>query len=261
MGSSRFVTSADGTRIHVVESGEGGRDVLVLGGLAEHAGRYAHVAAAWTARGARVHAMELRGHGNSGGRRSHVLDWGEYRADVRAVADELRPGWVMFAHSMGGLVALDAVHDGLRPARLALSNPLCGVKLKVPGWKTALGRGLSRLWPTLALTNEVDPAALSRDPEVGRAYARDPNVYGKVTARWFTEMTAAQARVAGMSASPVPMAFFLAESDPITDAAASRALALRLGAEVREYPGRLHELVNETDQAEIIAALGDWLLA
>lgn len=259
--TSRFVTSADGTRIHVVESGGGARDVLVLGGLAEHAGRYTHVAADWTARGTTVHAMELRGHGNSGGRRSHVLDWGEYRADVRAVADTLRPGWVMFAHSMGGLVALDAVRDGLRPAKLALSNPLCGVKLKVPGWKTALGRGLSRLWPTLALTNEVDPGALSHDPEVGRAYAADPNVYGKVTARWFTEMTAAQARVGAMSTFPVPLAFFVSDDDPITDAATSKAIARRVGATVVDFPGMLHELVNETEKARVITAVGDWLLA
>lgn len=258
--SSRFVTSADGTRIHVVEHGAGERDVLILGGLAEHAARYAHVAAAWTARGATVHVMELRGHGNSGGRRSHVLSWGEYRDDVRAVASGLRPGWAFFAHSMGGLVALDAVRDGVRPARLALSNPLCGVKLKVPGWKSAVGRGLSRLWPTLALTNEVSPDALSRDPAVGAAYAKDPDVYHKVTARWFTEMTAAQARVGAMTSFPVPLAFFLSDTDPITDAATSRALAQRVGAQVFDQPGMLHELVNELGKEQVIAAMGDWLL-
>ncbi len=259
--TDRFVTATDGTRVHVVVHGEGTRDVLLLGGLAEHAARYAHVAPVWAALGAQVHVMELRGHGSSGGRRSHVLDWAEYRDDVRAVAATLRPGWVFFAHSMGGLVALDAVRDGLRPARLLLSNPLCGVKLKVPGWKTGLGRALSRVWPTLALTNEVDPGALSRDAAVGAAYARDPEVYHKVTARWFTEMTAAQARVAAIPTFPVPLRFDLSETDPITDAAASRALAQRVGAEVVEHPGMLHELVNEIGQDELIADLGRWLLA
>jgi lysophospholipase len=257
---SAFATSADGTRIHHVVHGDGERDVLILGGLAEHAGRYAHVAEAWTGRNARVTVMELRGHGHSGGARSHVLAWGEYAEDVRAVSETLRPGWSMLAHSMGGLVALDAVRAGLAPARLALSNPLCGVKMRVPGWKAGVGRALSRLWPTLALANDLDPAHLSRDPEVGKAYLADPNVYAKVTARWFTEMTAAQARVAAMSTPAMPVRFFLSDDDPITDAAAARSVAGRIGAEVQAYPGMLHELVNELGKEAVIADVGDWLL-
>lgn len=258
--ASRFFDAADGTKIHAVTSGEGTRDVLVLGGLAEHAGRYDHVAATFAARGATVTVMELRGHGNSGGRRSHVDRWSEYVDDVSAVSSQLREGWTLLAHSMGGLVALDAVRGGTRPARVALSNPLCGVKMKVPAWKAGLGRGLSRIWPTLALTNELDPGHLSRDPAVGRGYSEDPNVYKKVTARWFTEMTAAQARVAAMTACAVPLKFFLSDSDPITDAAVAKRLAAQLSAEVQDYPGMLHELVNELGKETVVADLGDWLL-
>ena len=258
--ASRFFDAADGTRIHAVTTGEGARDVLVVPGLAEHAGRYDHVAAALAARGGCVTVMELRGHGNSGGRRSHVENWNEYLGDVSAVASHLREGWTLLAHSMGGLVALDGVRAGLRPARVALSNPLCGVKMKVPAWKTGLGRGLSRIWPTLALTNELDPAHLSRDLSVGRAYVADPNVYKKVTARWFTEMTAAQARVGAMTACPMPVKFFLSDSDPITDAAVAKRLAGQLSAEVQDYPGMLHELVNELGKDQVVADLGDWLL-
>lgn len=258
--ASRFFDAADGTRIHAVTTGEGARDVLVLGGLAEHAGRYEHVAKAFAAAGATVTVMELRGHGNSGGRRSHVLDWAEYRGDVAAVASQLREGWSFLAHSMGGLVALDAVREGLRPSKLALSNPLCGVKMKVPGWKTGLGRGLSRVWPTLALTNELDPGHLSRDAAVGQAYVADPNVYKKVTARWFTEMTAAQARVGALQSFPLPVKFFLSDSDPITDAVVARRIAGQIGAKVQDYPGMLHELVNELGKEQVIADVRDWLL-
>ncbi len=258
--NSTFVSSADGTRIHAVVHGEGDRDVLVLGGLAEHAGRYTHVAAAFASRGVRTTIIELRGHGNSAGVRSHVMAWAEYVADLNAVARTLRPGWSLLAHSMGGLVALDAVREGLAPARLALSNPLCGVRMKVPAWKSAVGRSLSRIWPTLALANDLDPAHLSRDLAVGTAYLADPNVYPRVTARWFTEMTAAQHRVAAMTAPSCPVRFFLSDSDPITDAVAARAVAARIGAEVQAYPGMLHELVNELGKEQVITELGDWLL-
>ena len=63
---SLFVDSADGTRLRLSRSGEG-RDVLIIPGYAEHAGRYAHVAAGLS--GYRSTVLELRGHGQSGGKR------------------------------------------------------------------------------------------------------------------------------------------------------------------------------------------------
>ncbi len=258
---STFLDSADGTKIHVVTTGEGNTDILVTHGLAEHAARYDHVARAWAARGCRVTVMELRGHGRSGGRRSHVDSWGQYVADVKAVAGSMRPGWRLFAHSMGGLVALDAVREGLRPAKLALSNPLLGVRMKVPAWKTTAGRVLSRLIPAMALENELDPAGLSRDPAVGQAYASDPDVYKKVTARWYTEMTAAQARVLAEPSWPVPLGVFLGESDPITDPPTAREFAARAQAHVHAWADMRHEIVNEIGKEEVISVVGDWLLA
>lgn len=257
---TRFLDSFDGVKLRVVVTGSGPRDVLLLGGLAEHAGRYTHVADAFAAAGFTVTTMELRGHGHSGGRRSHVFRWSEYTGDLRSVAGTLRPGWALVAHSMGGLVSLDAVREGLRPRRLALSNPLLGVAVKVPGWKTALGKGLSGLWPTLALTNEIDPAGLSRDLEVGRRYQVDPLVYGKVTARWFTEMTAAQARVAE-SRPEVPVHFFLGDADPITSFPTAKAYAERLGAPLRIWPEMRHELFNELGKEEVIAEVVRWIAA
>ena len=73
-------------------------------------------------------------------------------------------------------------------------------------------------------------------------------------------MTAAQARVAAMTACAVPLKFFLSDSDPITDAAVAKRLAAQLSAEVQDYPGMLHELVNELGKETVVADLGDWLL-
>lgn len=254
-----FLDSADGTRLRAGRLGDGARDLLIVHGLAEHLDRYDHVARAFAGRGWRVTVLELRGHGHSGGRRGHVMDWAEYVADVRAAAESLRPGWSLFAHSMGGLVTLDAVREGLAPARYALSNPLLGVRVKAPKAKIAAGRLLSRVWPTLSLTNELDPAGLSRDLEVGRAYAADPLVYNTITPRWYTEMTRALERVGGMPAPTMPTKFFLSDADPICDPVAAAALARRFGAGIQEYPGMRHELVNEIGKEQVIADLADWL--
>lgn len=264
-GTDLFVTSADGTRLRTVRHGPNlvtdGRDLLVIHGLAEHAGRYDHVAAAFVARGWRVTVLELRGHGHSGGKRGHVGRWSEYVQDVTAAAQTLSPDFCVLAHSMGGLVTLDAIRSGLTPRRVALSNPLLGVRVAAPALKEAAARGLSHLWPSLSLTNELNPAMLSRDKAVGEAYAKDPLVYNTITPRWYTEMRAAILRVTESSYT-TPIRFHLSEADPITDPPVSRALLSRNGhMDSREYPEMLHELFNEIGKEQVIADVAEWLEA
>jgi alpha-beta hydrolase superfamily lysophospholipase len=63
-----------------------------------------------------------------------------------------------------------------------------------------------------------------------------------------------------MATPAMPVAFFVSDDDPITDAAAAKTLAHRIGAEVRDQPGLLHELVNEIGKEQVIADIGGWLL-
>jgi alpha-beta hydrolase superfamily lysophospholipase len=252
----RWVDSADGTRLRVVVENDAGRDLLVVPGLAEHAGRYAHVTRALP--GWRVHVLELRGHGHSGGKRGHVMRWGEYVEDVKAAARDLRPGWALVSHSMGGLVSLSAVLEGLAPKKLLLSNPLLGVKVQAPRLKVAAGKLLSRIFPGLSLYNELKPEWLSRDPKVGEAYKTDDLVYDTITPRWYTEMLAAQGRaLAGTYTTPLAM--FVGDADAITDPAVNLAFAERTRAAVKVYPEHRHEIFNEIGKEKVLADVAEWL--
>jgi alpha-beta hydrolase superfamily lysophospholipase len=187
------------------------------------------------------------------------MRWSDYTEDLQAATTALRPGWCVFAHSMGGLVALDAVRAGLAPRRLAVSNPLVGVRVKAPRIKIAAAGVLSKLWPSLSLANEIDASGLSRDPEVGKAYANDPEVYSTVTPRWYTEMMAAIERVKSMAAPKGPTGFFLSDADPIVDTALGGTLARGWGVPIRDYPGMRHELVNEIGKEAVIGDIATWL--
>lgn len=267
-GEPYFADSPDGTRLRIVRFGvalpEKGRDLLVVHGLAEHAGRYAHVARAFASRGWRVSVLELRGHGHSGGKRGHVMRWQEYVDDVSAAVKTISPDYAILAHSMGGLVTLESLRLGLTPRRVALSNPLLGVRVQAPVLKEKAAHVLSRIWPSLALTNELDASMLSRDVSVGQAYDKDPLVYNTISPRWYTEMRNAIARVtaADWAAWGGKMRFHLSDTDPITDPPVSRTLVGRTpGLDVKEYPGMLHELFNEIGKEQVIADVADWLEA
>ncbi|MEN9786424.1 MAG: hypothetical protein RLZZ299_1688 [Pseudomonadota bacterium] len=253
-------TSPDGFQLRVVRWGApDSPEVLILHGLAEHAGRYRHVAEAFVARGWSVRIAELRGHGKSHGRRGHVDAWQQYVDDVVAVRADMAPDSPVVAHSMGGLVALEALRVGaIRPSRLALSNPLLALAFEPAAWKTAAAGLLSRLLPTVPIANEVDPSWLSRDEENARAYATDPLVFHAVTPRWFVEMLAAAERVRSASV-PVPMAVFLGDDDRVNSMPVNRAFAEARGAAVTVYPGMRHELFNEIGREQVLADVAGWL--
>lgn len=258
---TRWIDSADGTRLRLGQWGDGARSALIVPGLAEHAERYAHVGSAFAARGWRVSCVELRGHGQSGGRRGHVDIWSDYVADVKAAVDAVGGTPAIFAHSMGGLVTLEALRAGaVSTPRLALSNPLLGVALQPPRWKTGAAGLLSRIWPTLSLANEIPAEQISRDPEVVAAYKADPLVYANVTPRWYVEMLAAQVRVHAAAVAP-PFRMFVGTADQICCPVTNRRFAESRSAAVTAYDGMRHEIVNELGKEQVIADVAAWLEA
>ncbi len=97
--------------------------LLISHGLAEHSGRYARFAEAMAKHGFHVYAHDHRGHGESRapdallGQFSQRGGFEKVIADlrsIRAMAVSNHPGLpiVLFGHSMGGLIALNAAESG-----------------------------------------------------------------------------------------------------------------------------------------------------
>jgi alpha-beta hydrolase superfamily lysophospholipase len=256
--------SRDGTRLHLAVWAPEGyqRTVVLTHGLAEHMGRYRHVAAALNAAGYRVLGLELRGHGDSEGKRGHVQTWSEYGDDLAAAVAFAGGPCFLMAHSMGGPVVLDRLLTPLPHPVLGvvLTNPLLGVRVEAPRIKLMAAGLLSRLLPRLSLSNELDPHHISRDPAVVKAYTEDPRVYSTITPRWYTEMRAACARVlAAQRLGGVPLLMVTSDADRICDPEASRRFATACGADQATYPPLFHEVLNEPEQQQVIADIIAWL--
>lgn len=259
------LASADGTHLNLVrwdiESPKA--QVLLVGGLAEHMGRYPHVAKALNDAGYAVAGVELRGHGHSAGKRGHVEDFADYGADVRAALDEVGPSFIV-CHSMGGLVSSDLVVRDPKDIRgWAMSNPLLGLRFEPPRWKVAGSRLLNKLVPRLSLSNELDTSWISRDPEVVARYEADPLVFGTITPRWFMSSLAAQERVfAGAAAITIPHLSLVGDADPITNPDAAIRFFEACGSEsktLKRYEELVHELFNEPEKDQVLADLVAWL--
>lgn len=243
--------------------------IVIVHGLAEHAGRYASVAAGLVARGYAVHACDHVGHGASEGTRVFVERFDDFHDTLRRVrarvADE-HPGLpvCLLGHSMGGLIVADHLLAHQHEVALAvLSAPAVAVGSSVTPLTITLGRVLARIAPRVGVL-ALDTDGLSRDRAVVQAYRDDPLVHhGKTTARLGAEMLAAIARVrAGAASLTLPLLIVQGGADRLVDPDGARFLTHQVGSDdvtLRVYDGLFHEVFNEPEGGDVLDDVLAWL--
>jgi alpha-beta hydrolase superfamily lysophospholipase len=243
--------------------------VVVVHGVHEHGGRYGWVAERLVAAGYDVYAVDHPGHGRSPGRRANI---GSMAAAVDGVdaltrmAAERVPGVPVFVygHSLGGLIALQYL-TGQPDERVrggVISAPALDTSAATAAQRR-LAPLVSALAPNLGML-ALDLDALSRDPEVDRAYRADPlNYLGKMTARTGTELmlaaTAMPARLAGLT---MPLFVLHGGADRLVPPAASDVVREHAGSKdltVKIYEGLYHEPHNEPERDQVLADIVSWL--
>lgn len=241
---------------------DGGRfAVLLAHGLGEHTGRYRHVAEHLLAHGAAaVSGPDHFAHGESEGPRGDFEDVEVMVDDLHLVADQLRsanPGLplVLVGHSLGGIIATRfAQKYGAELSALVLSAPVIGGN---PGFQALLSMDPMPEVP-------LDPAALSRDPAVGEAYANDPLVHhGAVTRNTLQAIFTSVDRIAADGTlGELPTLWIHGENDPLAPYDVTAKAFETVGGphlEQKVYPGAMHEIFNETNKDEVLEDVTDFL--
>jgi len=276
--------SADGTQIVAYkwepEDDRGPRAAVQLThGMGEHAQRYDHVARALNDDRFVVYAQDHRGHGASadpdaygdlgeGGWDALVDDIGLLSAKIRADHPDLP--LILLGHSMGSY---------------AVQQYLLDHSADVDGVVLTGTAAIDLLEPALDLDQPLDLAVfnapfqpartdydwLSRDEAIVDAYIADPACgFGIDTESAKAMFTGARrladpAQVAAMR-SDLPVYIAVGEADPVNGGLAlltpltDRYQAAGLtDMTIRIYPAARHEILNETNRDEVIAALNSWL--
>jgi len=255
----------DGTPLlvrHWPAAGDPWATVLMVHGIGEHSGRYERTGRLMAGAGLDVYAFDLRGHGLSGGRRVYADRWDDFLDDLAVglarVRREGRP-IALLGHSMGALIALTYVcSDRPAPDLLVLSALPLGAR--TPAWQRILAPVLSRVAPSLLVANPITGDQLSRDPEVGIAYFADPLVQPRSTARLGAELLRAMKRARSqVGRLHVHTLVIHGGADTLVPTAVSEPLTGVAGVERRVLPDLRHEVLNEPEGPEVVAAIVEWL--
>jgi acylglycerol lipase len=265
------VTAPDGLRLYLRrhEAPNARGEVLITHGFGELSGRYGALTDHLLNHSYSVTAYDHRGHGLSDGLPGHVESFAEYDGDLAKLVSSvgLRSQTkllFLIGHSMGGLLALRYVArtSGTLTGAI-ISAPLIEVAVPVAAHKLMIARVGARMAPRMRLDNEINPSHLSRDPEVGRAYAADPLVNRKVSAKWFAEATRAMHEVVEWAPRiTTPLLVLHGTEDRLASVDATRRIFERIASPDKElviYPGFYHELFNEPEKRDVFERVTDWL--
>jgi alpha-beta hydrolase superfamily lysophospholipase len=242
--------------------------VVLVHGHGEHINRYPHVADALVNAGYAIQGFDARGHGQSGGQRGHTPAYESLMDDITDFITDAEKRYptlpvFLYGHSMGGNEVINYV---LRtPNKLKgviATGPWLKLAFEPPAMQVTLGKMMNSIYPAFSQTSGLEQSALSHDPEVTRAYAADPLVHDKISARLFMAMyTSGLWALEHAAELKIPMLLMHGSADRLTSAKASEEFAQKAGKIVtlRIWDGFYHEIHNEPEKAEVLKVMVDWL--
>jgi alpha-beta hydrolase superfamily lysophospholipase len=249
---------------------------VIVHGLGEHAGRYAHVARYLNEQGWHALGYDHRGHGRSPGAKGKLRQGDDLLHDLAAVIDVARAAYpgqrlILVAHSLGGAIAGRFVAALATPKEAAdWSRPVDGLVLSSPALAVPISpiqRGLlatvGRLTPNVAVANGLKAEWVCNNPATVKAYLADPLVHDRVTGRLTMFILEAGAHV--LARAPhwaVPTLIIWGGKDRCVKPEGSAefaATAPRTMVSSHPFPSLSHEIFNEVEQGEVLKTMGDWL--
>ncbi|GBF04149.1 alpha/beta hydrolase [Deinococcus aerius] len=257
-------------RGYVWKAGQPRAALLLTHGLGEYAGRYvdrySRLIPNLVEAGFDVYACDLRGHGQSEGRRA-VVDVSRLVEDHLLARQTLRgqplPVYA-FGHSLGGLVtAASVARDPRGLSGVILSSPALLIGEDQPAWMKVLAPLLARVAPT-ARVADLGTDGLSRLADEVSAYRADTNIHqGKVAVLTAASMLRLSRELwAHYGRWTLPTLVIHGTADRITDPNGSRRFVEAIPATDKTLhlvEGGYHELLNDEGREEVLGVLLGWL--
>lgn len=242
--------------------------ILIIHGMGEHGGRYAHVAKFFNQFNYTVCALDHYGHGKSDGKRGDMPSL-EFMYDYMAeFIHEVEKKYgkkptVLYGHSMGGNAVANYLIWRKHSFKTAIiTSPWFTLPTEPPAWKVFMAKVMMKIFPSFPDKTNLDASAISRNRVEVDKYIHDPLVHDSITPRMFLPM-----QEAGLMAIDyaerihIPVLLMHGKSDQLTNITGS-VLFYENNPEYvtfQAWEGGYHELHNDIIQSEVLEFMIDWL--
>jgi acylglycerol lipase len=245
--------------------------VLIVHGLAEYSGRYAHVAAKLNPAGYAVYGLDHRGHGKSDGLRAYFDSFEQPLNDLHQFLERVtaeQPGKPIFiyGHSLGALISLAFL---LRYQAEFAGAVISGAPLEVEGSQSkmliSMGNVMNSIAPKMAIT-PLDSKWLSHDTAVVTDYDNNSLIHrGNVRVGMGYQIVHVSRDVkAHMAEIKLPILIIHGSEDRLCPLSGSTVLNQGVGSSdktLKIYPGMYHEVHNEVEKETVLNDILAWLNA
>lgn len=242
--------------------------INLIHGFKEHSGRYNNWATRFTENGYGVIAVDLRGHGRSGGRRGYSSSYKSYLRDFRMLLQNSTELFehvpqVLYGHSLGGNIVINyLISENPLPRAAVVTSPWFTLAYRPSMLKLAAAKTFRYLLPGILLKSDLDADALSHDQQVVEAYLNDPLVHNSISPRLYFEIEEAGVRASrSVYKISIPLLVMHGTADRITSYKATRNFVMNAGSftTFRDWPDGYHELHNDTHKDEVFNFMLNWL--
>ncbi|MAO46655.1 MAG: hypothetical protein CL823_05830 [Crocinitomicaceae bacterium] len=240
------------------------RTLLIIHGLGEHQGRYAHVAEHFINDGYKVYSYDQRGHGLSDGKKGHSSGIDSNLDDLEAVIKEIDAGDLfLYGHSFGGNVLANFLlrREQKNMKAALLSGAWMRLHKEPSKVDVLLATAMNSIYPSFSQNNKIDETALSHRIKVGEDYLNDPLVHNKITAGLFKSFYASGVWAAENSNRlKIPTLVIHGADDTIVGLRGSEEFARNSGgvAELKIYSETRHELHNDNKCDEVLKDVSEF---
>ncbi|TLX76160.1 alpha/beta hydrolase [Labilibacter sediminis] len=242
--------------------------IIIVHGLGGHSARFLQSARLFASQNYASVSIDLRGHGESEGKRGHAKNLECYLNDIEAAiikSNELFPDIPKFIYgnSMGGILALKTAinHSSLIKGAI-LTAPW--FKLTKPIHKGLLFilKTLNKIHPKFTISSKVRSSQLRSNPQSQEEARQDPLVHKRISARVFCFINAlGHTLLTDRSKISIPILIIHGISDTVTDAKASETFSLLHKETCCFTPlkNTMHEIHMEEDNTFIYHNMDKWM--
>ncbi len=238
--------------------------MTLVHGFGEHCERYGPMMDHLGQRGIATVALDLRGHGRSGGKRGVCLQYEHLRSDVDALLQKTEDEFpnlpnILYGHSMGGGLVLDYTFSrgqaGL--AGVIASAPLITLPAPTPKLLEFIVKLLRRIAPEMTIKNTISGDKVSTLPEEQKLYEADPLNHDRLGVGLAVDLVETGDNILSRSKNwTAPLLLMHAKNDQLTSFSGSENFAANAqNCTFIGYDDAEHEIHNDVTRAAVFNAI------